>query len=145
LSLRRAAARLQSGFEALCVYGTSKTDRDLTFSAAALEALERRLPPAESAAHPLVMRPGMRLPSVLASSAGGRGSSSSSSGAPLVAATPSSSSSSSSSSSAAAEQGVLTWRRYFHTQLAAVCSALFQVKVPRAAAGCVEHDFVFIR
>lgn len=44
------------------VYGTGKTDRDLVFSAATLEALEQHLTPQEQQQYPLVMRPGMPLP-----------------------------------------------------------------------------------
>lgn len=130
--MRSAAARLRSGFEALCVYGTSKTDKDLVFSAATLEALEQHLTPSEQQQYPLVMRPGMPLPRAAVSS--------------------------SSSGGGQREEGreqqqqrgrqSLTWRRYFHTQMAAVYSLLFRMKVPQKAAGrhaAVEHDFVFTR
>lgn len=59
--LRAAAARLQAGFEALQTI-SGRTDKDLVFCAAALQALEAALPPAERHAFPLVLRPGMRLP-----------------------------------------------------------------------------------
>jgi hypothetical protein len=103
------------------VYGTSKTDKDLIFSAATLEALERSLTAEQQQQYPLVMRPGMRLPRTCQCS-----------------------------SSPAAQQ-VLTWRRFFHTQMAAVYSGLFRSKVPQVAvapqqgAAPVEHDFVFVR
>ncbi|KAF8071189.1 fatty acyl-CoA reductase [Scenedesmus sp. PABB004] len=47
-------------------------------------------------------------------------------------------------------RGVLTWRRYFHSQLAAVFSSLFRVSLPRSAPGwrggaAVEHDFAYVR
>lgn len=120
------------------MYGTGKTDKDLVFGAASLELLEQALPEHEQQQYPLVMRPGMRLP----------GSSSSSGSAALLA------SATSSSARQQQQQGasqVLTWRRYFHTQMAAVYSALFRVKVPRVAAArdkagaAVEHDFEFVR
>src|SRR5689334_4104886 len=103
------------------VYGTSKTDKDLIFSAATLDALEQHLTLTEQQQYPLVMRPGMRLPQ-----AGFSNSSSSSSGVgregecekePLQ-------------EQQHQGQQVLTWRRYFHTQMAAVYSLLFRVKVP---------------
>jgi hypothetical protein len=117
------------------VYGTSKTDKDLVFSAATLEALEQHLTPAEQQQYPLVMRPGMRLPRAACSSSRVE-SGEQCDREPLV-----------------QQQGqqVLTWRRYFHTQMAAVYSLLFRKKVLQKAAGCspggadVEHDFVFVR
>lgn len=49
-------------------------------------------------------------------------------------------------------RGVLTWRRYYHSMLAGVYTALFRSKLPRRKAGAggpgaapVEHDFVFVR
>lgn len=120
----------------LQVYGTSKTDKDLLFSAATLEALEQHLTPDEQQQYPLVMRPGMRLPQV-GSSRVQRGDESEME--PLQ--------------QRQQEKGepVLTWRRYFHTQMAAVYSMLFRKKVPQKAAArspggaAVEHDFAFVR
>lgn len=47
------------------------------------------------------------------------------------------------------QAGVLTWRRYYHSQLAAVYSMLFRVSTPQiayAAKGAViEHDFRFLQ
>lgn len=110
------------------MYGTSKTDKDLVFSSASLEALEQCLPPNEQQLYPLVMRPGMPLPQTHSNSSQVHDGSSSS------------------------NKQALTWRRYFHSQLAAVYSGLFTMKVPRVAAGAggptaapVEHDFVFTR
>lgn len=102
------------------VYGTSKTDKDLLFSAATLEVLEKTLTAEEQQQYPLVMRPGMRLPRACSSPA------------------------------AQPSQQVLTWRRFFHTQMAAVYSGLFRMKVPRVAAAPrgaapVEHDFASVR
>jgi hypothetical protein len=117
------------------VYGTGKTDKDLVFGAASLELLEQALPAQEQQQYPLVMRPGMRLPG-------------NSSSVPLTSAD---STSDRQQPQQQAGQQVLTWRRYFHTQMAAVYSALFRVKVPQVAAArdkagaAVEHDFGFIR
>jgi hypothetical protein len=132
------------------VYGTGKTDRDLVFSAATLEALEQHLTPQEQQQYPLVMRPGMPLPNSSSSS-----SSSSSRAAHTYEATaPAKQPPQEASSSTQQEQQqghVLTWRRYFHTQMAAVCSGLFRMKVPHVAAAggaegtVVEHDFQFVR
>eukprot|EP00775_Hariotina_reticulata_P013020 gene13020-13149_t len=159
--LGKAAARLHSGYEALCVYGTSKTDKDLVFSAAALQCLEAALVKEEQQQYPLVMQPGMPLPQPPV--AGGNKPDSATS-----------KHASSSSSSKAGSKGIiteadkeagpdvpqpsilqgqqqcLTWRRYFHSQLAAVYSLLFRAKVPQVSPGVglraplVEHDFVFL-
>jgi hypothetical protein len=118
------------------VYGTSKTDKDLVFSAATLEALEQHLTPAEQQQYPLVLRPGMRLPRAACSSSSRVEGGEQCEMEPLV---------------QEQAQQVLTWRRYFHTQMAAVYSLLFRKKVPQKAAGCspggadVEHDFAFVR
>jgi hypothetical protein len=123
------------------VYGTGKTDKDLVFGAASLELLEQALPEHEQQQYPLVMRPGMRLP----------GSSSSSGGSSAVLLASASSTPARQQQQQQGAAQVLTWRRYFHTQMAAVYSALFRVKMPRVAAArdkagaAVQHDFVFVR
>lgn len=143
------------------VYGTSKTDKDLTFSAAALELLEQHLSPNEQQLYPLVMRPGMRLPSVAASSPSGAAAHAAADGAVDTADSPAvgllgqqhpegPQTACGSQAQHQQQQQVLTWRRYFATQLAAVYSSLFRQKAPRMAAGCgnaapVEHDFVYVR
>eukprot|EP00879_Flechtneria_rotunda_P026456 GHRR01028207.1.p1 GENE.GHRR01028207.1~~GHRR01028207.1.p1 ORF type:complete len:174 (+),score=51.83 GHRR01028207.1:211-732(+) len=147
--MKRAAVRLQSGFEALCIYGTSKIDRDLVFSAKSLQLLNSRLTTAEQQQYPLVMRPGMALPmpinqqpttdiskqhdphtdkqQLLTSE-------------PKVQAVI--------ADGQQHPQQVLTWRRYFHSQLAAVYYHLYRLKVPQSAQGVtavaplIEHDFV---
>lgn len=129
----RAAARLTNGFQALCVYGTSKTDRDLTFSSHALAALEAALSNTEQRAWPLVMRPGMPLPRTVRSSDNRGGDT-----WPLL-------------QQQQQQDGVLTWRRYLHTQMAAVYSSLFHATVPSVAPGVrcggamIQHDFVLVK
>lgn len=119
------------------VHGSGKTDKDLVFSAATLGILEGNLTAEEQQQYPLVMRPGMRLPQTVNRAAGEVASSETSPAG--------------NSSGQQQQQQVLTWRRYFHTQMAAVYSSLFRVKVPRVAAArdpagaAVEHDFVFVR
>jgi hypothetical protein len=139
----RAAAKLQKGFEALCVYGSSKTDKDLVFSADNLLLLEAHMPEAEQHKWPLVMRPGMRLPANAAAAAAAAGGSSCSESDPLLG------SQGGGLQQQQQQQQVLTWRRYFHTQFAGVYSMLFRSKVPQVArsssGAAVEHDFVFVR
>lgn len=119
------------------MYGTSKTDKDLVFSADALLKLEQEMSKEEQRRWPLVMRPGMALPASASRPSAHRNSGNSSEAAvPL----------------AKQQQGTarLTWQRYFHSQLAGVYSQLFHMKVPqtaqaRSGAATVEHDFVFVR
>lgn len=152
--MRKAAARLRSGFDALCVYGTSKTDKDLVFSADVLQLLEQALSVSEQQQYRLVMRPGMPLPS--AAAAGhkqGKNSRSNSSGADSgtlhEVAQQASDVDSSSSRQEQEQKQFLTWRRYYHTQLAAVYSRLFRLCVPQCAQGpggqVLQHDFCFVR
>ncbi|WIA32225.1 hypothetical protein OEZ86_003073 [Tetradesmus obliquus] len=137
----RAAARLRSGFEALCVYGTSKTDKDLVFSADNLLLLEAHMPEQERRSWPLVMRPGTPLPSTAAAAAAAGVSSSSRSESDALLDCP--------GGEQQPQPQVLSWRRYFHTQFAGVYSTLFRSKVPQLArrsnGAAVEHDFVFVR
>jgi hypothetical protein len=134
----RAAAKLCNGFEALCVYGTSKTDKDLVFSADNLLLLAAQMPEAEQRKWPLVMRPGMPLPPIAAAAAG---DSSCCEGDALLGGQ--------GGGLQQQQQQVLTWRRYFHTQFAGVYSMLFRSEVPQVAhsssGAAVEHDFVFVR
>jgi hypothetical protein len=143
----RAAAKLRSGFEALCVYGTSKTDKDLVFSADNLLLLEAQMPGADRRKWPLVMRPGMPLPSTAptAAAAAAMGVSSTADSSEADVLLPSRGG----KQQQQQQQQVLSWRRYFHTQFAGVYSTLFRSKVPEVArsstGAAVEHDYVYVR
>jgi hypothetical protein len=140
--MSRAAAKLRSGFDALCVYGTSKTDKDLIFSADNLLLLEASMPEAERSRWPLVMRPGMPLPSTAVAAAACSSSSTPSEADALLPGA--------AKTQQQQQQQVMSWRRYFHTQFAGVYSTLFCSKVQQVAwssatGAAVEHDFQFVR
>lgn len=130
------------------VYGTSKTDKDLVFCAATLESLEAHMPEHEQQQYPLVMRPGMPLPRTGVESSSKTNSTAQGARTPEAADAPLAASGVPKTSRH--QVSVLTWRRYFHTQMAAVYSALYRMRVPRLAtgsdpAGAIEHDFIFMR
>lgn len=162
VGLQRAAARLESGFDALCVYGSSKTDKDLVFTAHALQVLEQQMLVEEQQRYRLVMRPGMPVPGSAAAALDDDDASASKQ-ASLASSVNSrdghagashdadadQQSLSSSRSAVGRQQRVLTWRRYYHSQLAAVYSMLYRTSVPKlahtAAGTPVEHDFAFVK
>jgi hypothetical protein len=143
--------------------------QDLVFSSAALQCLEEALLTAEQQQYPLVMRPGMPLPQSPAAAATIDSKHSSDSNSSMsvlnnvittgaeeeaasdVALHPLCGSDTPSNNLNSQQQQCLTWRRYFHSQLAAVYSLLFRTKVPLTAPGGspagappVQHDFVYI-
>ena len=132
--LRSAAHRLSNGFQALCVYGTSKTDKDLTFTSTALELLEAALVGRERHGYLLVWRPGQVGSGAAAAVAAGE-----------------------SSERAAGQRPpggrVISWQQFNYTQLAGVYSMLYKTSVPSRATfqglggveQVVEHYFRFIK
>jgi hypothetical protein len=142
--LRRPAQRLSNGFQALCVYGTSKTDKDLTFSSTALELLEAALPGNEQQASPLVWRP---RPAGGAAAAAG--------GAEGVDDADSTSAAICEGCSAVQQQDgqTMNWQVFNYTQLAGVYSMLYKTSVPSYATyqgpdgveNVVQHNFSFCK
>lgn len=147
LGRARSAQRLVNAFQALTVIGTSKTDKDLTFSTHACAQLEAALAADQRQQYMLMWRPpAVQLAGLsheVAASAGGSRSLS-------AAATPATAAVGAAGTPVAAGPGAesgMTWRRFNHTQMAAVYSALFQVGVTQAKGGTNEilHDFHYIR
>jgi hypothetical protein len=149
LGRARSAQRLVNAFQALTVIGTSKTDKDLTFSTHACAHLEAALAAEERQQYMLMWRPpAVQLTGLSHEVPTGAGGGRSLSAA--AAATPATAAAGAAGTTVTAGQGAesgMTWRRFNHTQMAAVYSALFQVGVPQAKGGTGEvlHDFRYIR